>query len=55
MEIGTIEKFNIIPNDLSEKERVLNMVSKDLVAFWTAVSTRRLYEIKASSVSSRSW
>ena len=33
METGTIEKFNIIPNDLSEKERVLNMVSKDLVAF----------------------
>ena len=33
MEIGTIEKFNIIPNDLDEKERVLNMVSKDLIAF----------------------
>ncbi|HAT64124.1 MAG TPA: hypothetical protein DCS66_05920, partial [Flavobacteriaceae bacterium] len=33
MEIGTIEKFNIIPNDLNEKERVLNMVSKDLIAF----------------------
>ena len=33
MEIGTIEKFNIIPNDLDEKERVLNIVSQDLVAF----------------------
>lgn len=33
MEIGTIEKFNINSNNLSEKERVLNLVSKDLVAF----------------------
>lgn len=33
METGTIENFNIISNDLDEKERVLNMVSKDLVAF----------------------
>ena len=33
MEIGTIEKFNINSNNLSEKERVLNIVSKDLVAF----------------------
>tara|TARA_R100001594_G_scaffold143715_1_gene192012 strand:+ start:3349 stop:4935 length:1587 start_codon:yes stop_codon:yes gene_type:complete len=33
VEIGTIEKFNINSNNLSEKERVLNLVSKDLVAF----------------------
>ena len=33
MEIGTIDNFNINSSSLSEKERVLNIVSKDLVAF----------------------
>ena len=33
METGTIDNFNINSSNLSEKERVLNIVSKDLVAF----------------------
>ena len=33
MEIGTIDNFNINSSGLSEKERVLNLVSKDLIAF----------------------
>jgi len=33
VEIGTIDNFNINSSSLSEKERVLNIVSKDLVAF----------------------
>ena len=33
METGTIDNFNINSSGLSEKERVLNIVSKDLIAF----------------------
>lgn len=33
MEIGTIDNFNINSSNLSEKERVLNLVSQDLIAF----------------------
>ena len=33
METGTIDNFNINSSGLSEKERVLNLVSKDLIAF----------------------
>jgi hypothetical protein len=33
VETGTIDNFNINSSNLSEKERVLNIVSKDLVAF----------------------
>ena len=33
MEIGTIDNFNINSSNLSEKERVLNIVSQDLIAF----------------------
>jgi len=33
VETGTIDNFNINSSGLSEKERVLNLVSKDLIAF----------------------